>query len=129
MKYLEMLTNLQKNAYAPYSNFPVSSIIIDKENNIWKGINVENAAYPSGICAERVAIFSAVASGKKPGDFKEVHILSNSDFFIVPCGGCLQVLCEFLDSDTPIFMYKKTGEMDKKILKNLLPFGFNKDFF
>lgn len=129
MKYLEMLTNLQKNAYAPYSNFPVSSIIIDKENNIWKGINVENAAYPSGICAERVAIFSAVASGKKPGDFKEVHILSNSDFFIVPCGGCLQVLCEFLDSNTPIFMYKKTGEMDKKILKNLLPFGFNKDFF
>ncbi|AHH45452.1 cytidine deaminase [Mesomycoplasma bovoculi] len=129
MKYLEMLTNLQKNAYAPYSNFPVSSIIIDKENNIWKGINVENAAYPSGICAERVAIFSAVASGKKPGDFKEVHILSNSDFFIVPCGGCLQVLCEFLDSNTPIFMYKKTGEMDKKILKNLLPFGFSKDFF
>lgn len=129
MKYLEMLTNLQKNAYAPYSNFSVSSIIIDKENNIWKGINVENAAYPSGICAERVAVFSAVASGKKPGDFKEVHILSNSDFFIVPCGGCLQVLCEFLDSNTPIFMYKKTGEMDKKILKNLLPFGFNKDFF
>lgn len=129
MKYLEILENLQKNAYAPYSNFPVSSIIIDNENNNWKGVNVENAAYPSGMCAERVAIFSAVAFGKKPGDFKEVHILSNSDFFIVPCGGCLQVLSEFLDDSTPIFMYKKTGEMKQSTLKNFLPFGFNKDFF
>ncbi|WP_434337118.1 cytidine deaminase [Mesomycoplasma conjunctivae] len=129
MNYLKQLQQLAKKAYVPYSNFPVSAILIDKEDNIWEGVNVENAAYPSGICAERSALVGAISRGKKPFDFKEIHILSNSDFFIVPCGACLQVCSELLDKKTPFFLYKQTGETKKLLLDELLPQMFNKDFF
>ena len=76
-------------AYAPYSNYLVGAAVRARDGQIYEGVNVENAAYPLGICAERTAIACAVAAGCRPGDLVEVAITAS------PCGGCRQWLHEF----------------------------------
>jgi cytidine deaminase len=76
-------------AYAPYSNYLVGAAVAARDGRIFEGVNVENAAYPLGICAERTAIARAVAEGCKPGDLAEIAITAS------PCGGCRQWLYEF----------------------------------
>jgi len=76
-------------AYAPYSNYFVGAAVRTRDGRIFEGVNVENAAYPLGICAERTAIARAVAEGYKPGDFEAIGITA------APCGGCRQWLTEF----------------------------------
>jgi cytidine deaminase len=76
-------------AYAPYSNYLVGAAIRARNGRIYEGVNVENAAYPLGICAERTAIACAVADGCRPGDLLEIAITAS------PCGGCRQWLHEF----------------------------------
>jgi cytidine deaminase len=76
-------------AYAPYSNYFVGAAIRARNGRIYEGVNVENAAYPLGICAERTAIACAVVDGCRPGDLIEIAIT------VSPCGGCRQWLHEF----------------------------------
>ena len=76
-------------AYAPYSNYFVGAAIRARNGRIYEGVNVENAAYPLGICAERTAIACAVVDGCRPGDLIEIAITAS------PCGGCRQWLYEF----------------------------------
>ena len=76
-------------AYAPYSNYPVGAAVQARNGRIYEGVNVENAAYPLGICAERTAIACAVVDGCRPGDLIEIAITAS------PCGGCRQWLYEF----------------------------------
>jgi cytidine deaminase len=76
-------------AYAPYSNYLVGAAVSTRDGRIFEGVNVENAAYPLGICAERTAIACAVAAGCRPGDLVEIAITAS------PCGGCRQWLHEF----------------------------------
>jgi cytidine deaminase len=76
-------------AYAPYSNYLVGAAIRARDGGIYEGANVENAAYPLGICAERAAIACAVIDGCRPGDLLEIAITAS------PCGGCRQWLHEF----------------------------------
>ena len=76
-------------AYAPYSNYLVGAAIRARSGRIYEGVNVENAAYPLGICAERTAIACAVVDGCRPGDLIEIAITAS------PCGGCRQWLHEF----------------------------------
>ena len=76
-------------AYAPYSNYFVGAAIRARNGRIYEGVNVENAAYPLGICAERTAIACAVVDGCRPGDLIEIAIT------VSPCGGCRQWLQEF----------------------------------
>ncbi|MDW2907089.1 cytidine deaminase [Mesomycoplasma ovipneumoniae] len=125
----ESLKKLSKNSYCPYSNFPVASILLTKQDRTFEGINVENAVYPAGICAERVAIFQAIAQGVNPENFKEIHIYSpKSSKFIVPCGQCLQVFVEFFSENVSIFLYNSKAEFIEKKLNQLLPLQFKKDF-
>jgi cytidine deaminase len=77
------------NAYAPYSNYLVGAVVRLRDGREFEGVNVENAAYPLGVCAERTAISSAVAAGYRPGDFEAIGITAS------PCGGCRQWLHEF----------------------------------
>jgi cytidine deaminase len=98
-----MLTNEQKNkmiksalqsrehAYAPYSGYAVGAALLTRTGEIFTGVNVENAAYPTGTCAERVAVFKAVSEGKK--DFEAIAVASSNGG--TPCGACRQVLAEF----------------------------------
>jgi len=76
-------------AYAPYSNYPVGAAVRARNGRIYEGVNVENAAYPLGICAERTAIACTVVDGCRPGDLIEIAITAS------PCGGCRQWLYEF----------------------------------
>jgi len=76
-------------AYAPYSNYLVGAAVRSRDGRIYEGVNVENAAYPLGICAEKTAIACAVVDGCRPGDLVEIAITAS------PCGGCRQWLHEF----------------------------------
>jgi cytidine deaminase len=76
-------------AYAPYSNYLVGAAVRSRDGRIYEGVNVENAAYPLGICAEKTAIACAVVDGCRPGDLIEIAITAS------PCGGCRQWLHEF----------------------------------
>ena len=76
-------------AYAPYSNYRVGAAVRTDDGRIFEGVNVENAAYPLGICAERTALAGAVVAGCRPGDLAEIAITAS------PCGGCRQWLHEF----------------------------------
>jgi cytidine deaminase len=76
-------------AYAPYSNYLVGAAVLARDGRVFEGTNVENAAYPLGICAEKSAIAQAVAGGCAPGDVEAIAITAS------PCGGCRQWLYEF----------------------------------
>ena len=78
-----------ERAYAPYSNYRVGAAVRARDGRIFEGVNVENAAYPLGVCAEKVAISSAVVAGCRPGDLEAIGITAS------PCGGCRQWLYEF----------------------------------
>jgi cytidine deaminase len=77
------------NAYAPYSEFHVGAAVRARDGRVLTGVNVENAAYPLGICAEKAAIAAAVGAGLRPGDLEAIAITAS------PCGGCRQWLVEF----------------------------------
>jgi len=86
----ELAAAAAARAYAPYSNFSVGAALLDRDGRVWQGVNVENASYPLGICAERAAIARAVSeAGRRPGDFEAIAITAS------PCGGCRQWLVEF----------------------------------
>jgi cytidine deaminase len=78
-----------QRAYAPYSNYLVGAVVLTRDGTLVEGVNVENAAYPLGICAERTALSRAVVEGYRPGDVEAVGITAS------PCGGCRQWLHEF----------------------------------
>jgi cytidine deaminase len=106
-----------EHAYAPYSNFSVGAALLDRDGRIWEGVNVENASYPLGICAERAAIARAVSeAGRRPGDFAAIAITAS------PCGGCRQWLVEFrLDR---VVYRDNHGEMVARGSDDLLPDTF-----
>lgn len=77
------------HAYAPYSNYAVGAAVVARDGRVFEGCNVENAAYPLGVCAERTALAKAVSEGLRPGDVAAIGITAS------PCGGCRQWLFEF----------------------------------
>lgn len=123
------LDELLNKAYGKYSGVKVSAIIIDKNGNEFEGVNVENAAFPSSICAERNAIFNSVTNGMKPGELKEVHLTSNlKEKNLYPCAGCLQVMLEFMPSNGKVNMYHD-DEIKVHELKELVPYGVTPESF
>jgi cytidine deaminase len=80
---------ISERAYAPYSNYLVGAAVRTRDGRIFDGVNVENAAYPLGVCAEKSAIVAAVVAGCRPGDLEAIGITAS------PCGGCRQWLYEF----------------------------------
>lgn len=127
---------IRKKAYAPYSQFRVGAALLLDNGKIVLGSNQENAAYPSGLCAERVAIFYA-GSMYPEAKILKIAITAASDTNqttapIPPCGSCRQSIAEYeIRQDTPIeiFFMGEIGEVYKSAsLKNLLPFMFDKKF-
>jgi cytidine deaminase len=85
----ERAVAISQRAYAPYSNYLVGAAVRTRDGKVFEGVNVENAAYPLGICAEKAALAKAVSEGYKPGDIEAIGITAS------PCGGCRQWLYEF----------------------------------
>jgi len=133
---LEKAIAIRANAYAPYSKFRVGCAVLLDNNQIVVGANQENAAYPSGLCAERVAIFQA-GSLFPEAKIVKMAISATADEKpvvepIPPCGSCRQSIAEYeIKQETPIEIYF-TGESgavyQSESLKNLLPFMFDKKF-
>ncbi|MBC7407208.1 MAG: cytidine deaminase [Arcicella sp.] len=133
---MEQAIAVRKNAYAPYSKFKVGAALFLDNGKIVLGSNQENAAYPSGLCAERVAVFQAGAV------YPDVKILkmaitaasetNKTVAPIPPCGACRQAIAEYeIKQETPIEIYfmGETGSIYKSdSLRNLLPFMFDKNF-
>jgi cytidine deaminase len=110
---VERARSVAARAYAPYSKYLVGAVVLARDGRVFEGVNVENAAYPLGICAEKSAIAQAVAAGCGPGDLEAIGITAS------PCGGCRQWLYEFrLDSVT---FPNRAGELVTYAPGELLP--------
>ncbi|WP_100679845.1 cytidine deaminase [Mesoplasma tabanidae] len=120
----EELLMLKENSYSPYSNFKVACLIYLKNNDQVKGVNVENAAYPAGICAERTALAQVYSLGYKKHDIKSLELYTDSETLGSPCGVCRQVISELVDWSTPISIYNKNGFQLETNIKKLLPHAF-----
>ncbi len=116
----------QRNAYAPYSHFPVGAALLTKDGKIYTGCNVENAAYPSGICAERTAFAKAVSEGER--EFVAIAVIGPTEQPIAPCGMCRQTMAEFSDADSPLIIlsFSADGQVVVEMLNELLPRAFSK---
>ena len=133
---MNQAVEIRKKAYAPYSRFRVGAALLLDNGKVVLGSNQENAAYPSGLCAERVAIFYAGANYPEAKILK-MAISATSDLTsnttpIPPCGSCRQSIAEYeFKQELPVEMYfmGEMGEIYKSnSLKNLLPFTFDKNF-
>ena len=117
---VDLANTARQHAYAPYSNYPVGSSLRTKTGRIYTGVNVENAAYPQTMCAERVAIFKAVSEGEK--EFEVITVVTDNGGS--PCGGCRQVMAEF-GLDTIVLLADGSGKIVKETtVKELLPEAF-----
>ena len=119
-KLVQAALEARQWAYAPYSNYPVGAALLTASGKIFDGVNVENAAYPTGICAERVAAFKAVSEGER--QFAAVAVVTANGG--MPCGACRQVLSEF-GKDTLVLIANDKGELVLETsVEKLLPSAF-----
>jgi cytidine deaminase len=114
----------QASAYAPYSNFSVGAAVLLSDGTIYRGCNIENASFGLTICAERVALFNAVADGRM--DIAAVAVVTGSARVCKPCGACRQVIAEFSQADNPIIVISACalGDAQLETITSLLPDTF-----
>lgn len=124
---IDKLKSVINNAYAPYSNYFVASILLTKDGNEFKGVNVENASFGGTICAERNAINNAVTNGYKKGDFKEIHIMVKNSKIGYPCFICRQTFTEFFEDDIKIYLYTYDGLLKEEDYSNIIVNPFDKN--
>lgn len=113
----------KERAYVPYSHFRVGAALLTKDGKIYKGCNIENAAYTPTNCAERTAFFKAVSEGAH--EFAAIAITGDAEDYVYPCGVCRQVMAEFCDpKEFQIILVKNEEEQRIFSLEELLPGGF-----
>lgn len=104
------------HAYAPYSNYLVGAVVVTRDGRVFEGVNVENAAYPLGVCAERTAIAKAASEGVRPGEVEAIGITAS------PCGGCRQWLHEWRIPE--VHYRREDGSTNVLHANELLPDGW-----
>lgn len=122
-KLVDMAVQARQWAYAPYSHYAVGSVVLTDSGKIYEGVNIENAVYPDGICAERVAIFKAVSEGERR--FKAIVVATSNGGS--PCGSCRQVMAEFA-LDAEVICTDENGKITlESTVAGLLPGAFTSD--
>lgn len=117
---IDLANEARRRAYVPYSNYPVGAALRTKSGKVFTGVNVENAAYPTTMCAERTAIFSAVTAGER--EFEVIAVTTENGGS--PCGSCRQVLAEF-GLDTVVLLANGEGKLTlETTVRDLLPGAF-----
>ena len=117
---IELANEARRRAYAPYSHYHVGAALRTKNGRIFTGCNVESAAYPTSMCAERVAVFKAVSEGER--EFEVIAVVTSNGGS--PCGGCRQVLAEF-GLDTVVLIADGQGRLVQETsVGGLLPGAF-----
>ena len=125
---LALARRARENAYAPYSGFAVGAALLGADGRVYTGCNVENAAYPVACCAERTALFHAVAEGAR--EFTAIAVAGgrigdNAEASCPPCGVCRQALAEFCDPETfRVYLAASGGGVEETTLGALLPRAF-----
>ena len=109
-------------AYAPYSQFPVGAALITEDEEIFRGCNIENAAYSLSNCAERTAIFKAFSNGAKR--FRAMAIVADTDRPCPPCGACRQEMSELCPENMKVVLSNMKGDILETTVKELLPGAF-----
>ena len=117
---VDLANAARERAYVPYSHYAVGSSLRTKTGRIFTGVNIENAAYPQTMCAERVAIFKAVSEGEK--DFEVITVVTDNGGS--PCGGCRQVMAEFGLNTIVILADGKGKILQETTVEQLLPGAF-----
>jgi len=112
-----------ERAYAPYSKFHVGAAVLTAAGKTYTGCNVENASYGLTICAERAAIFAAVAAEGKAMKIRAVAVLNGANVACSPCGACRQVIFEF--GPQALVIYRGARDLDETSASQLLPAGFS----
>jgi cytidine deaminase len=119
-KLIDAAVQARQWAYAPYSNYAVGAALLTASGRTYDGVNVENAAYPTTMCAERVAVFKAVSEGER--EFEAIAVVTSNGG--TPCGSCRQVLAEF-GLDTVVLIATADGALVQETsVRELLPGAF-----
>jgi cytidine deaminase len=121
---LNLARSVRELAYAPYSRFQVGAALQTRDGRQFVGCNVENAAYGLCNCAERTALFSAIAAGCKPGDFSAIAVIADTPGPVTPCGSCRQVLAELCGPTMPVLLANMAGDSRLTTVEALLPDSF-----
>ena len=117
---IELANEARRRAYVPYSHYPVGAALRTKSGRVYTGVNIENAAYPTTICAERVAVFKAVSEGER--EFEVLALVTDNGGS--PCGACRQALAEF-GLDTVVLIADGKGKLLQVMtVDELLPGAF-----
>jgi cytidine deaminase len=114
----------RERGYAPYSKFLVGAAVLTRDGRRFSGCNVENASYGLCNCAERTALFSAMAAGCRPGDFAALAVVADTPHPVSPCGACRQVMAELCDEDMPVLLANLRGDTTQTNIGTLLPGSF-----
>ncbi|KAK3691634.1 hypothetical protein LTR37_018513 [Vermiconidia calcicola] len=122
-KLAKTCVEAKTRAYCPYSHFRVGCSVLLSDGSVVQGANVENAAYPVGSCAERVALGTAVVQGAK-GHIRALAVASDVSPPASPCGMCRQFIREFCELNMPILMYDEDEKLTVMTLEQLLPTSF-----
>ena len=118
-KLIDLAYKVLNNSYSPYSGIKIGAVVVGGSGKIYTGTNVENAAYGSTICAERVAIFKAISEGEK--EIAQIVITGNFDGYANPCGACRQVMSEFMKKDGKIIICNRNIAHKEYTLSDMLP--------
>lgn len=121
------LCEIINNSYSNISNYKVACIVKMKDGKTFSGVNVENPSFKDGMCAEQVAIGSAITNGYTKGDFDTFYLLGSNNYSITPCFLCRQVLLEFLDENDFVISYDSNGNETKYKIKDLCPYAFGEE--
>lgn len=121
---LALARSAREQAYAPYSNFLVGAALLTRDGRRFSGCNVENASYGLCNCAERTALFNAIAAGCRPGDFAAIAVIADTDAPVSPCGACRQVMVELCDDAMPVLLANLNGDTEQTSVAALLPGSF-----
>jgi cytidine deaminase len=110
-------------AYVPYSKFQVGAALLAKDGKVYKGCNIENAAYSMCNCAERTAIFKAVSEGVR--EFQAIAVVADTEGPVSPCGACRQVMSELLQPETKVYLTNLNNNTSEWTVADLLPGAFS----
>lgn len=120
--FIKLAVEASKNAYVPYSHFPIGAVVKMKSGRIFTGCNIENASFGLTNCGERTAIFKAISEGCS--DFESITIYGQTKNPVSPCGACRQVMAEFFEESACVTLVSSELKTVVMTVKDLLPYSF-----
>ncbi|MDI3094694.1 cytidine deaminase [Priestia megaterium] len=112
-------------AYVPYSKFKVGAALLTKDGKVYRGCNIENAAYSMCNCAERTALFKAYSEGDK--EYSELAVVADTDRPVSPCGACRQVISELCPKEMKVILTNLKNDIQELTVEELLPGAFSSE--